>query len=112
MSTDISDLVPEVFHKANKLLGALDTGEIRYVVTSTLRTQAEQLALFAQGRAQLEVVRALRESADMRVLHPSENKYTVTNADGMTKLSLHQGGRALDVVPWMCGTGRAGTTLP
>ncbi len=99
MSTDITDLVPEVVEKANDLVEAVNNKRIRYVVTSTLRTQAEQLALFAQGRAQLEVVQALRQAAGMRLLHPSENKYTVTNADGVTKLSLHQGGRAIDIVP-------------
>ena len=99
MSTDISDLVPDVARKAKQLLMILDADKIRYLVTSTLRTREEQLALFAQGRAQLEVVQALRGAAGMRLLHPSENKYTVTNADGVTKLSLHQGGRALDIVP-------------
>lgn len=99
MSTRIDDLVPEVEGKATALLNGLNRAGIAYMVTSTLRTREEQLALFAQGRAQLEVVQALRKAARMRELHPSENKYTVTNADGVTKLSLHQGGRALDIVP-------------
>lgn len=99
MSVSLGDLVPEVARKAGHLVKELDRRGIRYLVTSTLRTQAEQVALFAQGRAELEVVQALRRIADMRPLHPSENRYTVTNADGVTKLSLHQGGRAIDIVP-------------
>ena len=44
-------------------------------------------------------MQALRQVAGLRELHPSENKYAVTERDGVFKLSRHQGGRAIDVVP-------------
>ena len=99
MSKDLRDLRPEVAKKAAELLIMLDRDGIRYTVTSTLRTQGEQLALYAQGRAELVLVQALRQVAGLRELHPSENKYAVTERDGVFKLSRHQGGRAIDVVP-------------
>ena len=114
MSRRIEELLPEVQPKARAFLSLIP---IAYVVTSTLRTEAEQAALYAQGRAPLEAVNARRAIAGMRLISAAENKYeanmrklalgqklklgvdVITMADGIIHKSNHQGGRALDVVP-------------
>ncbi len=63
-------------------------------ITSTLRTEAEQLALFAQGRKSLREVNALRAEAGLPPITEKENKLRVTNS----LTSLHQFGCAFDVV--------------
>jgi hypothetical protein len=99
MSTKISDLLPSVAVKALAALQAMTDRRVPYAVTSTLRTTAEQQALFAQGRMTFDQVNALRATAGMRLIVAAENLYTVTNADGIHYLSNHQSGKALDVVP-------------
>ncbi len=102
MSKYLDDLKPEVAQKAREFIAAmLDLNE-RVVVTSTLRSDMEQLAMFAQGRARgtegLKVVNALRMLCGMRSLPAAENEYTISNCDGQTKQSKHQSGEAFDVV--------------
>lgn len=99
MSTDLKDLQPDVMFKAQHALAELDAQGVPYVVTSTLRTTAEQVALAAQGNKSLSEVNGLRVFAGMRPITDAENKYTVTHADGVILKSRHQSGRALDVVP-------------
>jgi hypothetical protein len=99
VSTRISDLVPEVREIGLLFLGALDAAKLSYVITSTLRTVDEQVACYAQGRAPLDIVNLLRSKAGMPHISAGENTYTITKCDGITHLSNHQGGRALDVVP-------------
>jgi hypothetical protein len=105
MSTALADLLVNVQAAATRALADLKTRDIPVAVTSTLRSTAEQRALFAQGRSDLLAVNALRAAANMRPLDPSENLYTVTNADGISIAlggrgrSMHQLGKALDVVP-------------
>ena len=99
MSTKISDLAPTVAVKAIAAIQEMQDRGISHAVTSTLRTTAEQIALYAQGRKTLEEVNALRATATMRPIVAAENLYTVTNADGVVNKSNHQSGRALDVVP-------------
>lgn len=96
MSKRIEDLDPAVQPKARMFLSLIP---IPYVVTSTLRTTAEQKALYAQGRDGLVEVNAKRLTAGMRLIGDKENLYTVTRCDGVIHKSNHQGGRALDVVP-------------
>jgi peptidoglycan LD-endopeptidase CwlK len=96
VSSRIEDLAPDVQAAARTFLSLIQTP---YVVTSTLRTQDEQVALYAQGRKSLGEVNALRVKAGMRAIAEAENKYTVTRADGVKFKSNHQGGRAMDVVP-------------
>ena len=98
MTTDIDALAPLVAERARELLDRIVI-EQPVSVTSTRRSIDEQLALFAQGRAPLEIVNLLRQKAGMRGLLKPENTYTVTNCDGVTKRSAHQDGRALDIVP-------------
>lgn len=99
MSRRLEDLLPRVAAAAARAMSDLKARGVPAVVTSTLRTEAEQAALYAQGREPLEEVNKKRAIAGMRLLAPAENKYTVTNADGVKYKSNHQGGTALDVVP-------------
>ncbi len=99
MSVKVEDLLPEVAAVAQRCLNAMVTMGIPHAVTSTLRTQAEQQALYAQGRQLLPTVNVLRGVAGLPPIGAAENAYTVTNADGVKYKSNHQGGRALDVVP-------------
>jgi uncharacterized protein YcbK (DUF882 family) len=96
MSNKIDDLDPQMQVKVRTFLSLIP---IPYVVTSTLRTIAEQQALHAQGRKALVEVNALRTIAGMRLIGEKENGYTVTNCDGVLKRSNHQSGKAIDVVP-------------
>jgi hypothetical protein len=97
MSTSIYLLTPEACARAQELVAALDRVGIKYKVTSTRRTTEEQIALYCQGRAPLEIVQILRQHAGMPKLHESENKYTVTKVDGVNRESEHQQGRAIDI---------------
>lgn len=63
------------------------------------RSDAMQIALGAQGRQSLDVVNLLRHKAGMPPIDDSDNKYTVTNCDGIHKKSPHQKGVAVDIVP-------------
>lgn len=99
MSRKLEDLLPKVCAAATRAIADLHSRGINVIVTSTLRTLDEQKALYAQGRKSLEEVNALRQKAGLYRLVESENKYTVTNADGVKHKSNHQGGAALDVVP-------------
>lgn len=108
MSTKLEDLAPMTCAAALKALAELKSKGIQVVVTYTYRTEAEQGALFAQGRRPLAEVNALRKKAGLyeikeylgkdKKVH-SDNEYTVTKCDGVRSKSAHQTGRALDVVP-------------
>lgn len=50
MSRKIEDLVPEAQEKYHAFDAKMDEAGIDYIVTCTRRTQAEQDALYAQGR--------------------------------------------------------------
>jgi hypothetical protein len=99
VSRSIEDLDPDIHDRARELLRVLDAKGIKYLVTCARRTVEEQLALFAQGRAELVVVQSLRLHARLRQLEDAENRYQVTKADGILRRSKHQDGRALDIVP-------------
>ena len=99
MSQRLIELNAETYFLANEAIAELQTLKISHAVTSTKRTEAEQAALYAQGRAKLEAVNAKRQFAEMRKITDKENQYTVTNCDGVRIKSNHQSGDALDVVP-------------
>lgn len=61
------------------------------VVTSLLRSDAQQKALYAQGRMSLAVVNQLRAVAGMQPIDLKANAHRVTNADGVRSRSNHQG---------------------
>jgi hypothetical protein len=108
LSKYLDDLKPEVAQKARAFLteaneyldphdSDVPTGE-RVIITSTLRTDIEQLANFAQGKSQLRVVNAARMMAGMKSLSKSENEYSISECDGQIDKSKHQTGDAFDYV--------------
>jgi peptidoglycan LD-endopeptidase CwlK len=99
MSKSIDSLKPHVKAAWLKAKADLDANFIKCMLTDAGRSDAEQAALFAQGRQALDVVNGLREKAGMPKIGPSENTYTVTKCDGINNKSRHQGGLAVDVVP-------------
>jgi peptidoglycan LD-endopeptidase CwlK len=103
MSTKLEDLLPDIQFKARHAINELKEKGIPFVVTSTLRTTEEQYALYLQGRSTLDMVNKARFAAKMRPISQAENVYKVTNCDGSSMKSRHQGGRAIDVVPAVNG---------
>jgi hypothetical protein len=116
MSVKLEDLVEPAKSKAIAALDEMKTAGIQVVVTYTLRTFAEQAALYAQGREPLPAVNSLRANAGLPAITEylgkdkkvhSDNDYTVTNADGVATAqggkgrSVHQLGKAIDIVPDM-----------
>jgi len=98
-STNSADLDPETARMVDVACAILKERGKEGVKTSGRRTDQEQIALFAQGRKPLGVVNALRAKANMRPISEAENKYTVTDCNGVTKKSKHQSGEAIDYVP-------------
>jgi len=105
VSRALADLLPDARAAAELALADLKAREIPHFISSTLRTTAEQRALYAQGRETLAAVNILRSGAGMAPISEAENRYTVTNCNGTsvalggTGRSPHQLGRAIDVVP-------------
>lgn len=97
MSTSIYCLTPEAAARAEELVRALEKAGIRHKVTSTRRTTDEQIALYSQGRAPLQIVQLLRQHAGLAKLQEAENKYVVTQLDGVNRGSAHQDGKAIDI---------------
>jgi hypothetical protein len=108
MSNLLQDLKDEVTtERFIQLEAAYDSQGIRYVRWSTKRFDAEQIALYAQGRKPLEYVNNLRIVVGMDIIEEwidkkgnkhSDNDYTVTEADGVRNKSQHQFGNAVDYV--------------
>jgi peptidoglycan L-alanyl-D-glutamate endopeptidase CwlK len=92
-SRSIEDLHPAVEPMCRRFLEICGERGIRVVVTSTLRTEAEQIALFAQGRKNINTVNELRHEAGLPPVSERENRI-VTHA----LTSIHQFGCAFDVV--------------
>lgn len=77
-STKLSDLEPDVQAMFEATVAACKAIGITVVVTCTLRSIAEQTALYAQGRNTLAEVNRLRKIAGLYALADSENKNCVT----------------------------------
>ncbi len=109
MSAKLEDLNPSTRLKAGKALARLLKDGVPFIVTCTLRTKEEQYALWCQGRKPLHVVNAARAKVGLYLLVERENRYSVTNCDGTrvseggTGRSAHQGGNAIDCVPFENG---------
>jgi peptidoglycan L-alanyl-D-glutamate endopeptidase CwlK len=84
---------------AQAFVAAMNAQGIPFCITSTIRTTAEQKALYAQGRKSLAEVNALRVMAGYAPLATQAENGIVTQCDGLTTLSNHQGGMAMDIVP-------------
>jgi hypothetical protein len=98
MSRNIDDLSEPMERIARAFLLECRKEGLSVAVTSTLRTEDEQVALFSQGRGWLELVNLLRRRAGLKPIDDSANKKTVTLCDGVNAKSRHQGGNAMDVV--------------
>ncbi len=92
MSRDINALVPAVREKLMRLQAMAEEQDIEFIVVYTLRTEAEQHALFAQGRKTVEEVNRLRKEAGLAPITDGQNRL-------VTKLltSVHMFGCAFDV---------------
>lgn len=96
MSRSLDDLHPVVKEKALLLQKlAKETLGINIIFTQTLRTEAEQAALYAHGRRSLEKVNDLRRKANMPPITIKENTWR-TNAKTI-KNSYHGYGLAFDI---------------
>lgn len=69
---------------------------LRIIVTQTLRSNAEQYALWCQGRMSLAEVNSARSKASMSPITEAENKGTITNAKTAAD-SFHGYGLAFDI---------------
>ena len=96
MSRRIEDLAPDFQDTARAVMRELEG--LPVLLFQTLRTTAEQAAFWAQGRRELSVVNELRAIADLPPIGEAENRYTITNCDGIKVRSAHQSGRAMDIV--------------
>lgn len=92
MSRNTGLLVPVVRDKCEELIRIAGARGMKLIVTSTLRTQAGQRALYAQGRRTIEEVNALRIIAAMPPIKEGANR-RVTGA----RTSMHQFGCAFDI---------------
>lgn len=99
----ITDLYPEVQDRVNAAFEELHEKKIPFVCTSDFRESWRQLILFMQGRYDLSLINRWRRIYEQRLLSASENKYTVTECDGVDLKSNHQGRKAVDVVPAVNG---------
>jgi peptidoglycan L-alanyl-D-glutamate endopeptidase CwlK len=93
MSRRIEDLNPAVAEKCRRFIALCKERGIDVIVTSTLRAEAEQLALFAQGRKALRAVNGLRAAAGLSPITVAQNKIVTKSLT-----SPHQSGCAFDVV--------------
>jgi peptidoglycan L-alanyl-D-glutamate endopeptidase CwlK len=92
MSRKIEDLDPIAQEKCNAFIAACKEKGIDLMLTSTFRTEAEQLAYFAQGRKTLKAVNEFRREAGLCPITPRENIPVTKNLT-----SVHQFGFAFDV---------------
>lgn len=99
MSNRLEDLKDQVtIDKFVTLEAAFNAQGIRYARWSTARFTIEQQALHAQGRFDLDYVNNLRLQAKLQPIQPNENKYTITECDGIKYKSAHQSLVAVDYV--------------
>jgi hypothetical protein len=102
VTNDIHALHPEPRKAAQAFIAELRDKKIRFKVTSTHRETIEQIALYCQHRASLEIVNLIREYAKMYLITEKANTGIVTNANGLHPKSDHQNDNTLDVVPVGC----------
>ena len=96
-SRHLSDLLEPVGMKASKFLAECGAAGIDVLIICTYRSDAEQAALYAQGRCALAVVNDLRSKVRLAPITDTVNSHKVTNAKPGE--SEHGKRRAFDVVP-------------
>ncbi|WP_298931986.1 M15 family metallopeptidase [uncultured Ramlibacter sp.] len=90
-------LFPPVAAAAELLAQHASTLKLRIQITDTLRTNAEQRALYAHSREPADKVNALRKAAGMPAVAPAEAAAWRTDASDATR-SYHGYGLAFDWV--------------
>lgn len=106
MDKETEKLNPVLRDKLIALRALADAKGIEFMVTSGLRTEAEQMALFAQGRQPLAEVNRLRRVAGLSPLKEPQNRRIVTRV----LVSAHLYGLAFDVA--VLEKNAAGRTVP
>jgi peptidoglycan LD-endopeptidase CwlK len=93
----LDKLFPPVASAATLLKEQAKTMGIKIQITDTLRTNAEQRALYANSREALDKINALRKLAGMSAIDATFAKLWLTNAKDATQ-SYHGYGLAFDWV--------------
>jgi peptidoglycan L-alanyl-D-glutamate endopeptidase CwlK len=92
-SRDINDLVPELQVKYRRFASAMADACVPFIVTCTVRSDAEQYALWMQGRFPLIDVNDHRRVVGLPPITKDENRRKIT----WTIHSKHSSGRAFDI---------------
>jgi peptidoglycan L-alanyl-D-glutamate endopeptidase CwlK len=100
-SRDLNELSGPARAKAEAMLNACKAAGVDVLVTCTYRSDAEQAALYIQGRAPLAVVNDLRAKVGLSAIAEEENGRKVTNA--RPGQSFHARRMAIDVAPIIAG---------
>lgn len=82
---DLTLLHPELFKLYLAFAGKMEKHHLPFIVTCTLRSATEHLALWSQGRELLSDVNSLRSKAGWAPITEEQNRKKVT----WTKTSLH-----------------------
>ena len=77
-SRSLDDCIPKLKEKALLLRKKAEEVGIRFIITCTARSKAEQEALYAQGRQPLVMVNQLRAMAGLEPIMQYENEHKVT----------------------------------
>ena len=77
-SRKVEDCVPALQGKIKLFDAAMKAAGIPYIITCTARIINEQIALYAQGREDIEHVNILRRAAGMLPLPEKEDHYKIT----------------------------------
>ena len=91
MSRKLSDLKEPARSRAEAALADLKASGVSCVVTSTLRTVEEQVALYAQGRETLEAVNKKREAASLGPIHEKKISIRAPTATGSASVKASPG---------------------
>lgn len=78
MSRKIEDLTPRLQTKFMEFKKKMLEAGLEFIVTQTLRTRAEQVAFYAQGRETLAQVNLKRKMAGLAPISEAENKRKIT----------------------------------
>jgi peptidoglycan L-alanyl-D-glutamate endopeptidase CwlK len=106
MRRDLNSLHPALKDKCERFLAACKVHGLEVIVTSTLRTPAEQAALYAQGRKTLHLVNALRAAAALNPVTRDQNQIVTS-----VEVSVHELGLAFDIALGTKGTPHWDVTL-
>jgi peptidoglycan LD-endopeptidase CwlK len=100
MTNKIEALRSDVAKICQEHIKKCEEAGVKVYISNTVRTDADQKALYAQGRIPLAEVNKLRKACGMYMLSEAENKNKVTNA----QVSLyHSKGLAYDMEPLVNG---------